>query len=54
LSHSEKAVISCVGEKSQIQALERSQPVLLRPDVLSVKAMITSVTASLHYLQLRM
>ena len=45
LNPPDKAIVLCVDEKSQTQALERSQPILpLRPGLPSVRLMIMCVT----------
>ena len=45
----EKAIVLCVDEKSQTQALERTQPILpMRPGVLNAKATTTTAMASCH------
>jgi hypothetical protein len=46
----DKAIVLSVDEKSQIQALDRTQPILpLRPVCRSGKRTITSVTEQPHY-----
>ena len=45
----EKAIVLSVDEKSQIQALDRTQPILpLRPGLPSGKRTITSATEQRH------
>jgi len=49
MSPPENAIVLCVDEKSQIQALDRLQPIFpMRPGIQSAKVMTTSAMGSLH------
>ena len=52
LNPPDKSIVFCVDEKSQIQALERTQPLLpLRPGIPSRQTHDTNATEQQHYLQ---
>ena len=55
LNPPERALVLCVDEKSQIQALDRTRPILpMRPGVPAVKRTITFATAQPLCLRLSM